>query len=227
MRNRNLLYLALSLAMLAAYPAHALEVGLRDDFQDGTTQGWEVGEFSPNPPVNDVGGGGNRFLHVTSRGGQGPGSRLSVFNIGKQWTGNYTEAGISALSAQAANFGDTDVELRLLLADPQGVGQIPENIAITTEAIHLPAGSDWTTAVFSIAPENLTVLEGDVETLLSGVTELRFFHNPAPDFPPPPEGPPPIVAAVGIDDVTAIPEPATALLLAIGAGGLIRRRRRA
>jgi hypothetical protein len=227
MKGRDFLYVVFALGLFAAYPAHALEVGLRDDSQYGTTQGWETGVFDPNPPANVVGEGGDRYLQVTSRGGQGPGSRLSVFNIGNQWAGDYTEAGITALSARIANFGDTDVDLRLLLADPQELGQIPENVAVTTGAVHLPAGSDWTDAVFPITPGNLTVVEGDVGTLLAGVTELRLFHNPAPDFPAPPIGPPSIVAQIGIDDVTAIPEPATAVLLAIGAGELIRRRRRA
>ena len=210
-----------------AHPAHALEVGQRDDFQDGTTQGWEAGAFQSGPAGQcprrraeiDI-------FEVTSRGGQGPGSRLSVFNIDRQWAGDYLDAGITALSARVANFGDTDVDLRLLLADPQEEGQIPANVAVTTEAVHLSAGSGWIDAVFSIAPEDLTVVEGDIDTLLAGVTELRLFHNPAPDFPPPPEGPPTIAATVGVDNITAIPEPATLLLLAAGAGELIRRRRR-
>ncbi len=226
MKGRIFLYVTLSLGVLAVSPAHALEVGQIDDFQDGATQGWVAGEFHPNPPANVLGEGGDRYLQVTSRGGQGPGSRLSVFNIGEQWAGDYVDAGITALSAEVANFGDTDVDLRLLLADPEEEGLIPENVAVTTDAVHLPAGSDWTEVVFSIAPEDLTVVDGDVETLLAGVTELRLFHNPAPDFPPPPQGPPSIVATVGIDDITAIPEPATFLLLAAGAGELIRRRRR-
>lgn len=225
MKGRDLVYIVFALGLFAVYPAHAIEVGLRDDFQNGTTQGWETGIFDPNPPANVVGEGGDRYLQVTSRGGQGPGSRLSVFNIGNEWAGDYTEAGITALSARVANFGDTDVALRLLLADPVEAGQIPENVAVTTGAVNLPAGSDWTDAIFSITPENLTVVEGDVETLLAGVTELRLFHNPAPDFPAPPIGPPPIVAQIGVDDVTAIPEPATVILLAVGAGELIRRRR--
>lgn len=221
-----LLYMTFSFGLLTAHPAHALEVGRRDDFQDGTTRGWEAGAFHPVPPANALGAGGDRYLQVTSRGGQGPGSRLSVFNIGRQWAGDYLDAGITALSAQVANFGDTDVDLRLLLADPREQGRIPANVAVTTEAVHLSAGSGWTDAIFSIVPENLTVVEGDVDALLAGVTELRLFHNPAPDFPPPPQGPPAIAATVGIDNITAIPEPATLILLAAGAGGLIRGRRR-
>ena len=224
MKGRIVLYVTACFSLLAVHPAQALEVGQLDDFQDGTTQGWEAGAFHPNPPANVLGAGGDRYLRVTSRGGLGPGSRLSVFNIDGQWAGDYVEAGITALSAEVANFGATDVDLRLLLADPQE-DDIPANVAVTTEAVHLPAGSGWTEAVFSIAPEDLTVVDGAVEALLAGVTELRLFHNPAPDFPPPPNGPPAIAATVGIDNIRAIPEPGTLLLLAAGAGGLIRRRR--
>ncbi|PWB73274.1 MAG: hypothetical protein C3F15_10055, partial [Holophagae bacterium] len=84
-----------TLAMATAVPAWAVDPLQVDDFEDGTTMGWEEGAPSPNPPVNVAdggpGGAGDAYLENTSSGGTGAGSRMVMFN-NAQWTGDYVAA---------------------------------------------------------------------------------------------------------------------------------------
>src|SRR5215212_9214500 len=86
------------LALGMAMPAHAVSLGQTDTFENGTTQGWVtalLGSPNPLPPANVPTGGpagaNDNFLLLTSRGGGGPGSRLTGINT-SQWAGNYAAA---------------------------------------------------------------------------------------------------------------------------------------
>jgi hypothetical protein len=192
--------------------AWALSIGQQDNFEDGTTQGWVValgGAAHPRPPVNIPSGGptgaGDNFLFLTALGGQGPGSRLTVINV-SQWTGDFIAAGISGVRMDLINLGPTDLNLRLLFSDESA--RPPQNLAFSTTPFFLPAGAGWTSAFFSIAPGNLTAGAGSVTAALHDTTEFRIFNSTATDFPGEP-----IVASLGVDNITATPEPASAALL--------------
>src|SRR6185295_5265377 len=83
--------------------AAGASIGLKDTFQDGTTDGWFAGGgpgggVPPVPPqVIPTGGpegAGDQFLQITSNGIAGTaGSRLVALNAA-QWAGNYLAAGI-------------------------------------------------------------------------------------------------------------------------------------
>ena len=221
------------LAMLSvalAIPATAAPVfGQVDDFEDGTTQGWTVavglpGTFHPLPPINVASGGpqgadDNYLLLRAIAGLGGAGSRMSVLNL-SQWAGDYAAAGIQTIVMSAFNFGPDDLSLRLLFANP-GAGP-PTDIAISTDAIFLPAGSDWTALAFPVDVGSLTALTpGGVLPALTSATELRIFHNPAATFPGPGIGIPLVTAELGIDDIQAlgnrvVPEPTMVGLLVLG-----------
>src|SRR3954447_19404395 len=91
------------LAACLAVPARAdLTLGQTDTFEDRTTQGWTAGGIIPGtvvpvPPTNIPTGGpagvDDNFLQLTALGGDGPGSRLSSFNLSR-WSGDYLAAGI-------------------------------------------------------------------------------------------------------------------------------------
>ena len=87
-----------------------MPVGI-DDFEDGTTAGWHVGDPAqhPAPPVNVSTGGpagaGDAYLQLQALGGSGAGSRLSVLNL-SQWTGDFT--GVPAIEMDVNNFGPED-----------------------------------------------------------------------------------------------------------------------
>lgn len=200
--TRTSLCAALIACLLAANPALALTFGQIDTFEDGSAGDWVVavgGASHPAPPQNIPDGGPagaeDNFLLLTAVGGQGPGSHLSALNR-VQWAGDYLGTGVNQISMSLANLGNTDLHVRLLFADP--VGGPPSNLAIT-DAVVLPTGSSWQTAVFAVSPADLIVLQGDATTLLGATTQLRIFHSIAPSYPG--ES---IVALLGVDNILAL-----------------------
>lgn len=222
---------------LAPVACHAVTLGQVDTFQDGTTQNWVINPLGLGTPPSIVlptnmatggpSGAGDRFLQLTSIGGNAAGSRLVAVNI-NQWAGDYLAAGIGAITMDLNNFGATDLALRLLFENP--TGGPPTDVAFSTAAVVVPAQGGWVHAVFPITVTSLTAETGSVADALSTATWIRIFHNPAPGFGGPFNGPPPVVALLGVDNITAVaavPEPATGLLS--GAGlvlSLMWRRRR-
>lgn len=214
----------LAILLMQIPHASALVLGQADTFEDGTTQNWTVGLLGaphPSPPVNVPDGGplgvGDNYLQLASVGGGGAGSRLTALNP-VQWAGDYTSLGLTSIGMDLKNLGSTDLDIRLYLANP--VGGPPTDGAITSDSFLLPVGGAWTHVEFMIDPLSLTELLGDVNTLLTNVTELRILHNPLDGFPGPP-----IVAQLGVDNITAlsssaVPEPSTFGLLSLGLVGL-------
>ncbi len=187
--------------------------GQVDTFQDGTMMGWGGGAALENVANGGPLGAGDRFLQVTSFGGSGGGSRLATFN-GSQWTGDYLAAGVTHISVQMLNRGNTELSMRLVLFDFSD----GETQWTSTEAQLLPAASGWTLLTFPIAESALTMVEGTVNytDTLSGVDRLMFRHQVGT----PGTGGTPIATSAGIDNITAVPEPGVAAAIAFGLGGL-------
>jgi hypothetical protein len=218
--------IAAAATLVGPLAASALTIGQVDTFESGTTQGWVVSLLgNPNPalpaniPTGGPAGAGDHFLQLTAVGGGGPGSRLTVINA-SQWAGNYPAAGVTAIAMDVRNLGASDLALRLLFEDP-GFGP-PNNTAVSTTAITLPAGGDWTHVVFPIAASDLSATLGSVDAALAGATAIRIFHSTTPSFPGAA-----IVAQLGVDNIRAVPEPGAAMMIALGIGGLALGRRRA
>ncbi|HKQ50224.1 MAG TPA: PEP-CTERM sorting domain-containing protein [Phycisphaerae bacterium] len=209
------------LAVLAwgVAPAQATIVfGQIDDFEDATTQSWSGGAGPANIPTGGPAGVGDHFLQMIATGGSGPGSRLGSYND-NQWTGDYLAAGVTSIEADLRNFGSTgDLSIRLLFFGTGG------NFTSTIPLI-IPNDGDWHHVIFGITPADLTAVDGgfDVNATLSGTNRLLIRHQ---------VGPPggqfagtSIDGEMGMDNITALPEPGTLSLLVFGMAALLRRRR--
>ncbi len=223
--NRSISVVAFLIALVQTFPASALTLGQTDTFEDGTTRNWGSGAPNPVPPVTMASGGpaglDDHYLQLRSLGGGGPGSRLVAMNS-DQWSGDYDAAGITGIRMDVNNIGATDLSLRLMFLDSDGLPTPQE--AVSSIAIFVPSGSGWMSILFPTAASDLTALTGSVDAALSGADSIRLFHGPSVGFPPAA-----IVATLGVDNVTAVPEPASVLLFAAGIGLLtasFRRRRR-
>jgi len=103
------------------------------------------------------------------------------------------------------NLGSTEVNLRLYFSGASGSGS-------STTGITLLSGSGWTHVVFPTVPGGVSPGPGVAGAdVLSNVSELRIFHSAAAIFPGPN-----IAAQIGIDNVTAVPEPGTWATLGLG-----------
>lgn len=199
---------------LGAAAAGAVVLGATDTFEDGSTNGWASGAANPSQPSNVATGGpagaGDNFLLTLSNGGGSIGGKLVVI-AGAQWTGDYNAAGVSALVMDLANLGAVDLSLRLVLFGSGG------DTAISSSAVVVPAGSGWMHASFSLDPAQLTGSPGT----LAAVSGLRLFHGSQAVFPG--EN---VAAQLGIDNVAAVPEPASTAMFAAGLLALAWRKRR-
>lgn len=211
----------LLVAITTPVPA-ALVVGQTDDFQDGTTQGWRSGVVNPNPPSNVATGGplgaGDRYLQIVSTGGVGPGSKLIAFNTA-QWAGDYLAAGVTGITMDLKNLGSSPLSMRIGLMSSTLQGSPGY---VTSTAFPLPVDGNWHHAVFGLSAADLTGINAPpaLSTILSGTAELRILHSAGPAL-----NGDNIVGSVGVDNIAAVPEPATLLLISGGLLGVLRRRR--
>ena len=167
-------YLFLAFIAVAISTTFAIVPNQSDNFEDGTTQGWDWngGAANPTPPINITTDGpagvNDNYLRVTSSGGSSAGSKLVVINI-TQWAGDYITAGVQSISMYIKNFGATTLSMRIGLRGPGGDFWSINPVVVA-------ASNDWQPITFSILPANLTG-GANVNSTLSGVTSVRILHR--------------------------------------------------
>ena len=183
-----------TLALLITPALRGITAGQKDDFENGTTQGWGSGGVNPHPPVNITTGGpggtNDNYLRITSTGGFGAGSKLVAFNT-TQWKGNYTTANIAAIKMDVRNFGASNLVLRLAL---KGSSSYISSVS----GINIPAGSGWQTVTLPVTASAMT--GSSISAALANVTEVRLLHSTTPDY----QGDP-VNATLGVDNILAEP----------------------
>ena len=203
------------LALLAGAPAGAITLGQVDTFSAGTLQGWAGGSTPQNVATGGPAGADDRYLQIRAASGN-----LGTEN-NEQWAGNYASAGVTSLRFAVENQGETPLALRITLFGPESL------TAFTSiDEFVLPAQSGWVTAEFVLSELSLVRTRGtdSLASTLAGVTRLLLRHDPDPVSAPGVQNP--VTGLLGIDDVTAVPEPGTACLVASGLAALAARRGR-
>lgn len=190
---------------LAAAPAHAIVRGQTQDFSAGIG-GWERGQIA-TPGLD---GPDDPYLFVPF----GEGNRIVTFER-SIWAGDYLAAGVDEIALLVRNLGATDLVARLAIGD--NGAPLQGGSWYATDGVPLPAGSGWQPVSFSLAPDALVNVQGtaSAEQVLAGVSTLRILHANDPaaigDV---------LTGSLGVDAITAVPEPGAAARAA-GAGAAL------
>jgi hypothetical protein len=103
-----------------------------------------------------------------------------------------------------------------------GIGSLMNVVANPTRQ---NTADTWVDSVVAVKPADFITFENDINQLLVNTADLRPYHRNL--YLPTASARPPVTAASrAADEVNTVPEPATGLLLAIGACAIIRKRRR-
>lgn len=204
--------------------AHSITLDAVQDFQDGLTGGWGAGSTFPNAPavIPDLGpaGAGDFALQISTNGNpSGEGSRLVGLNSSSLWTGDYTAAGVTAITVDLSSPNNLPLNARFAVNGSGGR-------FVTTDVL-VPAGTGvWNNYTFSLEAASLLASGGtDAAATLANVTELRLLHNPSPTHRGAVFGrTAPFPGFLNADNLTAVPEPGASLLLGLGSLAVLRRR---
>jgi len=199
------------LAVLAGAPAAAISLGQTDDFQAGTVSGWSGGSSPHNAAMGGPAGDPDRYLAIDALN-----RNLGTYNA-VQWAGDYLSAGVTAIRLDVRNTGPDPVALRLTVFGPNLV-----TAYTSVNAIPVAPGSGWIAIEFGISEADLVVKSGTASfaDTLSSVSRLLIRHDPDPISSPAQQNS--VTTTLGLDNVTAVPEPTTGLLVIAGLAALSR-----
>ena len=182
------------------HTARAVSFGQLDDFQDGTTMNWSQGAASPNPtsnvPTGGPAGDGDAYLLNVSNGLGSAGSKQVMFNH-VQWLGDYNAAGVTRIRLNLANFGPSDLFIRLWIEG----GPLFSSYG-STNPIVLPANTGWASAVLDLTPSAMSPISGtdSLSSVLGNVIDLRVVSN---QFGPSMNGDN-VQGSLGVDNIRAM-----------------------
>lgn len=199
--------------LLLAASANAATVGFTESFTSGLG-GWGGGsDIYDNPGSGGVGGATDGYLEVGNVGSHQLGAR----NEGGDYVGNIPADGVTGVTFYLSELGTDDgLEIHV------GIGQAFSNFWISNAGF-TPPTSGW--AQFSIdfsdpGQWTQTIGSGTFADALAGSDHLLFRHDSTPITQPPAF----VTGDFGLDEITIVPEPASMLMLILGAGAAAGRR---
>ncbi len=190
-----------------------LVVGVISDFQDGTLQGWGGGTVS-NVANSGPQGAGDNSLQLSNGGA---GNRFAMRNNG---VNGIISSDVSAIASDIFRpTGQGIGEIRLVLFDTDGTRWT------STTAANVVDDGLWNNYSFSIRESDLTVVQGagSYASLTNNLARIMLRYDPGVPSP----GGSSLAGTMNFDNITAVPEPTTGFVLALGmvALGAGRRRR--
>lgn len=197
-----------------ALPANAAILGSVEEFSSPGTNGWAGGALLSNPGTGGVNGSGDGYLSI---------SRSIAANLGAHsntelnYKGNWIEAGIGVVTFYLNDVATDEVfEFHLLLSDGQsGFGKTTYQYNTGFD----PPNNSWQQYTVDFSdPADWTKTRGTAsfESVLQNVDVLHFRHDLVPYI----SSPNSILGDLGIDHISLVPEPSTAILMAIGFSAL-------
>lgn len=198
--------------------ASAVTINMIDDFEDGTTMGWEKGIKSTLQPTVEQEAGGNHYLEVrTNAKDDGADSKLTFGNP-DQWRGNYNTAGVGSIQSRMINLGDETLYMRLRLEAYIGDYW---HFYSSEEALELPADGQWYDLSFGLDEDHVRLFGTDnydaqwrVKDIKGAIRKLGFVNskeglNGTTDF----WGGDPVFTTLGLDDIRTTSEVLQAISL--------------
>ncbi len=150
-----------------------------DTFEDGTTNGWQMG---PSPGASNISTGGpdgtdDNYMQLAPDG-SGDMGKLIVLNQ-TQWRGNFNSLGIATISFYANNLSSSsNIDLRIALKKNGETTNDVHSWCATTNSVHLAPSAGWVIVSIDIDAGSLTDL-GDatftVADILADVGQVRIL----------------------------------------------------
>ncbi|MCK8479440.1 T9SS type A sorting domain-containing protein [Psychroserpens algicola] len=197
--------LLVSLLLISSVALSQVVAGQADDFEDGTTQDWIIGNpgQAVSPPANVSTGGpngaGDSYLTYTSTPPEsgGAGSKMIIFNSMAQWSGDFNAAGILAVTFDV-RVTTTDLNLRIAFQGPNG------KRICTTNPVNVTAGSGWQSVSIPVTADQFTAVGGPgsvtIEQALAAVSTMRILSSTVPTW----LGADVVVSTLDLDNITAV-----------------------
>jgi hypothetical protein len=209
---RSMVTSALVLGAILSPAAQAITLGQVDTFSSGVQDWYTVrgGPYypppgPPDPPQVQPSGGpagiDDAYLEVTlSIPQSGKPTQAGLVNS-SQWAGDYQSAGVTGIEMDLINLGNYDLTFG-------GNFDLPIRLvagAFVSDVVWLPAGGPWTHVSFAFG-------SGD---LVDHVARLDLTHTSfAGELQ---------LTVLGVDNVRAVPEPATIALMLCGLAAMLLR----
>lgn len=214
----TILSLICTLIVPAVAKSSSLLIGRVDNFQDGTAQAWSSNAGHDIIPDGGPAGADDSYLQIYRPTPLAP----YPYHLGTKntstWTGDYISAGIEAIAMDVNTIsittGPENLSLRIVLFGPGGAFSTKEPVSVIT-------GGGWQHIEFGLTRSDLVKVPGaganyfvfppetdDLTATLHQVDTLLIRHDSTPDPTPIGQHPEHIMAALGIDNITAVLGPA-------------------